>query len=401
MRPSFRVVAIVAAYNEGDIIEQVVADLVAQGVDVYALDDGSTDDTADVIERFVGRGVLALERRRAANGAPSDGFDWARILQRKSEIARELDADWFIHHDADEFRESPWRGMALRDAVARVDAAGYNAIDFLSLDFWPIHDQLRAADDVRESFTHYTVSAPYDRVQIRCWKKTDRAVDLASSGGHDAQFPGRHVFPIRFISRHYPIRSQAQGVRKVFVERRGRFRSDERARGWHVQYDEVPEGTSFVRDPSTLTPYDPDAIRIDLSMRHRGVEALEASLDQARRAGEARRQEIDSLDAALRAAHDDLRAQSVSVALLRSEVERLSGDLATLRTELDAICRESEARAAEINAATDFVHEQAQTIEGLQTSVAALQQRVDELVASFSWRVTAPARAVLRAIGGR
>ena len=34
----FSVVAIIAAYNEADIIGQVVADLIAQGVSVYLLD---------------------------------------------------------------------------------------------------------------------------------------------------------------------------------------------------------------------------------------------------------------------------------------------------------------------------------------------------------------------------
>src|SRR2546425_2373088 len=120
MAPEFRVVAIVAAFNEADIIEQVVADLIEQGVHVYLLDDGSTDGTAAAVEPFVGRGLLAIESTRG--GAAADHFDWTRILQRKSAIARELDADWCIHHDADEFRESPWRGVTLHDAVQRVDA---------------------------------------------------------------------------------------------------------------------------------------------------------------------------------------------------------------------------------------------------------------------------------------
>ncbi len=68
----------------------------------------------------------------------------------------------------------------------------------------------------------------YDHLQIRCWKKTDR-IDLAATGGHDAHFPSRSVFPLRFILRHYPIRSQAHGERKVFEERQNRFLDCERA----------------------------------------------------------------------------------------------------------------------------------------------------------------------------
>ena len=237
MSSDFPVIAIIAAYNEADIIEHVVGDLIDQGIQVYLLDDGSTDRTVALVERYLGRGVLGIERLvdTVTDGAPA-GFEWERILLRKTQLATELDAHWFIHHDADEFRESPWPNLSLHDAIRRVDGLGFNAIDFSSLDFWPVHDQFRAGDDVRHAFTFYAEAAPHDRVQIRCWKKAAEPVDLVSSGGHDVRFPGRSVFPIRFILRHYPIRGQAHGERKVFEERRKRLLDRERARGWHVQY---------------------------------------------------------------------------------------------------------------------------------------------------------------------
>ena len=56
------VIALVSAYNEADIIAQVVDDLVSQQISVYLLDDGSTDDTIARVEPFVGRGVIAIDR---------------------------------------------------------------------------------------------------------------------------------------------------------------------------------------------------------------------------------------------------------------------------------------------------------------------------------------------------
>ena len=62
MSSPFSVVAIVAAYNEADVIGPVVGDLIAQGIEVYFLDDGSTDGTVAAVEPFLGRGVRAIER---------------------------------------------------------------------------------------------------------------------------------------------------------------------------------------------------------------------------------------------------------------------------------------------------------------------------------------------------
>src|SRR5688500_19754661 len=51
--PDVRVVALVAAFNEADVIGCVVHDLVAQGIDVHVLDDGSTDGTAEALAPLV------------------------------------------------------------------------------------------------------------------------------------------------------------------------------------------------------------------------------------------------------------------------------------------------------------------------------------------------------------
>jgi len=366
MSPDFSVVAIVAAYNEADVIDQVVGDLIEQGVQVYFLDDGSTDGTVAAVERYVGSGVLAIERRSdaARNGAPAP-FEWERILLRKTELARTLDADWFIHHDADEFRESPWSHVTLKDAIQRVDTMGFNAIDFASLDFRPVHDNFHAGDDVRAAFPFYAERAPHDRVQIRCWKKTDN-LDLASTGGHDAQFPDRRVFPLRFVLRHYPIRGQAHGERKVFHERQNRFLEQERARGWHVQYDAVRKGASFLHDPSTLTLYDPESVRIALMLRHRGVESLEAI--------------VETRAADLARCREEAGARSAEAAELRRQLEARTADLAARNLEI-------QARGAEI-------------VE-LRSEIDGCRTRLDALHRSLSWRWTAPAGAAYRMIRGR
>jgi hypothetical protein len=438
---AFSVVAIIAAYNEADIIGQVVGDLTEQGISVYLLDHDSTDGTVAAVEPYLGRGLLGIER--FADGIEVAGpgrFPWGDILRRKEALARELSAAWFIHNDADEFRESPWAGVRLLDAIQRVDTAGYNAIDSARFDFWPVHDRFKSGDDVRDTFRFCEPAPLTDRLQIRCWKRFDGAVDLASSGGHEVHFPGRKVFPIRFIVRHYPVRSQAHGERKVFVERRARYLQSERAQGWHVQYDAFLEGQSFVRDPSTLGPWDPDAIRVALTVHHRGVEQLGADLDEAR-------QTLDETRAALGARTDDLARRLAEVETLRIAVEEHAAEAEHLRTALEQrgaevqqlrtaleqrvaeaerlrIALEQRAaeaehlrialeqRAAEAEHLRTAFEQRAAEIAQARTAVEAraaevatlrreMQRRLDDVYASRSWRWTAPLRAAFRVLTGR
>jgi hypothetical protein len=360
MSSAVTVVAIIAAYNEEDVIGQVVRALIEEGVLVYLLDHHSTDKTVAEVERFRGEGVIGIETFPAdgVQDGGEDRFSWERILRRKEELAQELEADWFIHHDADEFRESPWSGETLREGIQRVDAAGYNAIDFQVLNFSPTTADPVDGDDIRERLLFYEPGRTWDRVQIKCWKKTLQRVLMTSSGGHSAEFTGRQIFPIRFLLRHYPIRSQAHGECKVLQRRLPRFTPSELARGWHVQYTEFAEGASFVRDPTSLLRYDSEAVRLDLFRRHREVERLErvaaASQDLADRL-------IDE-DAALRR---QLQALDAELDWLRSERKRLLSDL-----------------------------------DALHTHLAAKETTIANLLASPSWKLTAPLRAADRLFRG-
>jgi hypothetical protein len=344
------IIALIAAYNEGDVIGSVVSHLIDEGISVYLLDHESTDDTVERAREYLGRGLLDIERfssEKADDGAPGR-FVWQEILRRKEALAADLDGAWFIHHDADEFRESPWAHLNLRDAIWSVDALGYNAIDFELLNFWPTHDDFRPATDVRQTFHYYSPGELLDKIQIKCWKKTAERVDLVSSGGHEAIFPGRRVFPLRFVLRHYPIRGQAHGERKVFRERLPRFMESERARGWHVQYDSIRPDERFIRDPATMIPYDPDRVRLQLMLRHRDVEALEAAFA-------AERQQIQ--------------------AQLAAERDSLIGQLQSQSRQLES---------------------QGQQLESQRLQLESLGRQLEAIASSRSWRWTAPMRAVFR-----
>src|SRR5687767_10190968 len=95
-----RVVAIIAAYNEADVIGQVIADLIEQRVSVFLLDHRSTDRTVEEAARFLGRGLIGIERFPDESGFPDeDGarFAWESLLSRKEQLAATLGFDWVMH----------------------------------------------------------------------------------------------------------------------------------------------------------------------------------------------------------------------------------------------------------------------------------------------------------------
>jgi glycosyltransferase involved in cell wall biosynthesis len=259
MNNSFRVIAIIAAFNEEDIISSVIRHLVDNGIDAYLIDNHSTDDTVKEASEWLGRGLVHIERfpQPLSPEYESPGpFDWSGILRRKEELATELSADWLIHHDADEIRESPWPGLTLKEAIRWVDKLGYNCINFQVLNFCPVDDSFQRGDDPRNYFTLFEEAAQFDKVQLKCWKVSETHASLVPSGGHEVRFEGRRVFPISFLNRHYPIRGQRHGLKKVFAERKKRFLESERSKGWHIQYDQIKdENHYFLRDPVTLRPF--------------------------------------------------------------------------------------------------------------------------------------------------
>jgi Glycosyl transferase family 2 len=277
---AFRVIALISAYNEADIVEPVLEHLALNGVWSYLIDDGSTDETVARAQRWLGRGLLGVERFEHADDA--DGrTSWRALLARKRELARELGADWYIHHDADEMREAPWPGMTLRDAIRWVDRVGFNLVDFRVLNFAPVDDAYRAGVDPREHFTRWEEPAEYDLMQRKCWKAGLPGLELAE-GGHDVRFDGRRIFPLRFLLRHYPIRGQAHGRRKVLEERKGRFVDDELAYGWHRQYDHVAQPDHvFLRNPAELRPFELDQIRLETLVRDGRTAALAPAAERA------------------------------------------------------------------------------------------------------------------------
>jgi glycosyltransferase involved in cell wall biosynthesis len=252
---NFRVVAIISAYNEEDIIIPSLQYLIDQGIEVYLIDNWSTDNTAALAEQLIGRGLLGIEK--FPEDHQSSTYAWESLLKRKEELAREIQADWFIHHDVDEIRESPWPDIRLKDAIYLVDQSGFNCIDHSVIEFNPIDDEFTPGSDFRAYFKHFEFGRqPADFIRSNAWKNSGQVVSLAETGGHEVHFEGRRIYPYKFLLRHYRIRSQAQAEKKIFKDRIARWDPREKARGWHSHYDKIEQGYNFICSSADLEFFD-------------------------------------------------------------------------------------------------------------------------------------------------
>lgn len=234
--PSFRVGAIITAYNEADVIGDTIRHLAANGVHVYLIDNWSTDATLH--EALAIEGVEWLGHEHFPEDGPSEIFEWTRLLERVEALASNLDVDWVMSNDADEFRYSPWTGVNLRDAFFHVESQGFNAVNHSYLNFELTEDSLDARSAI-EGLRWFRPERS-DLSRVTSWHhEPGRIEEIAWSGNHKIRFAGRAVFPYNFLCKHYPIRSLDQGTRKIFQDRLPRYSVSERLKGWHSHYDKL------------------------------------------------------------------------------------------------------------------------------------------------------------------
>jgi glycosyltransferase involved in cell wall biosynthesis len=246
-----RVIAVVATYNERRFIGGFIEHCVRQGVGVYVIDNESTDDTVEIARRYDGRGLVGLE------SLPRAGvFDLGAQLRRKAEVCAELEADWFIHADADERRLPRRSDTTLAAALAECDAGGYNAVNFIEYVFVPTleapdHDH----DDFERTMRSYYPHVPVLPHRLNAWRRQDQLVDLAASGGHRVWFEELRPAPWSLPMRHYLFLSREHAVEKYIG--RG-YDAEELRRGWHQARSELRPEEVALQPEEELRWYDGD-----------------------------------------------------------------------------------------------------------------------------------------------
>ena len=242
-----KALAIICTYNEADIIGWTVAHLRRQGLDVLVIDCQSTDETRR----------LAMREGAQIEPYSPPPMSWHAMLGFVERIVAGYIGvyAWCTLCDADELRYS-YTAETLVEGFARVQLEGFNAIDHRVVTFHPTADSATfdGSQNPEDYFRFYSSDPLNQRLgQVKAWRNA-QPVSLANSGGHQVQFAGRKVYPGKFLSKHYPIRSQAHGERKVFQERQW-LDAKQGRKDWHVQYQGITRGQSFLKDPATLAEW--------------------------------------------------------------------------------------------------------------------------------------------------
>lgn len=253
-----RLIGFIPCYNEADILAPLLRFYESAGVPVVFIDNGSTDGSGAIAQRYLGREVLEYVRHE------TEEYDLKEMLSLCLTVVARHAPDWIMHIDADHFYE-PGEGFAsFHDHVRDAEARGCNVIDFEEYVFLPTTADDPVEANVYERMKYYAVRDPGEAeqpteygsllLQPRLYRYQP-GMNISDDGGHTIFYveDRMRVHPVRGILRHYMFRSLEQGRQKL-RERRARYSRAGRARGWHTQYDTwQAEEILFHRDPNTLT----------------------------------------------------------------------------------------------------------------------------------------------------
>jgi glycosyltransferase involved in cell wall biosynthesis len=215
--------AIVCVRNEKTYLPGLIKHLQEQGVEITFIDNGSTDGSREIMESYIGNGVIAIHDL-PFNGA----FSLSDQLQAKARVEQGLKHEWILHVDADEIHHASTDGATLVDIARSADKQGCNAINFEEFVFLPDKEQDNSSDTAYLNTLRYYYYAPIQQRLVRLYRR-GQGLDNRSSGGHKVN-GNPIIYPQTQVLRHYITLNQNHLERKYL----GRiFDTTELEKGWH------------------------------------------------------------------------------------------------------------------------------------------------------------------------
>lgn len=205
---TLKIIAMVSIHNEADIIEDLIANLLENDLDVVALDHGSDDGSWEICRNLAARRPITLDR-----WFPED-IDLLTLTIRLYKLAQRFSPDWLIFSDGDEILQTERWGRSVRRAIEEADAAGYNLMQCNRYDFF-----MSDADDP-------AITSPLRRMRYYSWQgdynyrafKNLPGIRANPSFSHLPLFPPHcpyRIAPEKLVLRHYPYRSREHARQKI------------------------------------------------------------------------------------------------------------------------------------------------------------------------------------------
>ena len=219
------VTAILAIRNEEAYLANCLRHLMRNGVRFAIIDQESTDASAEIYRRAeFAPGLVQVTKMPFARA-----FSLADQLREKMTMAESIETDWLVHLDADEIMHSFRPDETLADAIGRLAAGGWNAINFDEFVFLPLERDYVANAPGDQPMPHYYFFQPSFPRLVRAWRKADGVAP--TGGGHGLAGPDLRLSPETLAVRHYIVLNQAHAFKKYPTRR---FSPAEVAAGWHI-----------------------------------------------------------------------------------------------------------------------------------------------------------------------
>ena len=146
---------------------------------MHVADNWSADGTYERALELREHGALVVTRW--PEEGPAGTYDAFENMREKERIMLASGADWVLHTDVDELRESPWPGVGLRDALHHVELRGANAVDHTCVIFPPTDDAYVSGSDFGAHFRRFEFGRRHGHFrQVKAFKPLP-GLELASS----------------------------------------------------------------------------------------------------------------------------------------------------------------------------------------------------------------------------
>ena len=210
-----KVIGMLLVFNDEDIIKEVIEHLISQGIQLVVLDNGSTDNSYKICEKFLGNGILDLKQFKT----PTFIYHEPIIRRMLYDMAISQSPDWVIANDSDEILESAAQSSTLHESIEKANTEGYNMIQFNRFDFYITDNDDKSAKSTKDKLGYYSYYGDY---LYRAWKYFPGI--RVGYNPHLPVYPDGYqykIYPYKFALRHYPFRSKEQVKKKLSDRTRG------------------------------------------------------------------------------------------------------------------------------------------------------------------------------------